>query len=962
MQFDRVMQPIVVGDTVIFGSSSDDHVIALDAKTGAIRWTFVCDGPVRFAPVAWRDKVYVVSDDGHLYALALSDGRLIWKHRGGPNDQKIIGNERMISHWPARGGPVVFANNVFYAAGIWPSDGVSIHALDAESGHQVWANKKTGSLEMDQPHGGARAKSGVSAQGYLLASEELLFVPTGRGVAAAFGRSDGELSYYHLQKNSQRGGAWAMLADDYLFNAGCLFQRSSGELVSQIGSGAMVATPNGIVRTEGKSLAVYLWKDAQRKDRRGESHNYRALEKNKLVDCEENVISLIVAGSDAVCGENGRVCAVDYTRQRNTWWSHKVEGKALGLAYGNGHLVVSTDRGMVYCFDGQPATSESPSNQSQQPNNSASSRPERKAIDLPAAVGQEAVAKIVKATGIDHGYCVDLSCGNGDLLVELARQTKLQIYAVESDPNKVSEARKKLVEAGLYGVRVTVHQGNPTATGLPDRFANLVLSTTSLSDGKISPEMLREMRRIQRPYGGTLCSGQRNNLKVERGGDLVGAGSWTHQNSNPANTLCSDDKLIKGPLGMRWFRDVDFLLPNRHGQAPAPLYHRGIMVVGGLDGLCALDAYNGHTLWVHDLPGNLSEYDGIHHDVGVGETGSNFCLSDDSVYVRNGATCRRIDLQTGSLLAEYHIPSSDDKENVNWGFLAFSDGLIYGSVLNEGHRVSPRYKLSSLRTESVSFFALDPNTREVVWMYKADDSIRNNAIAIGGGSVYLIDREIPVADHVSNPKRNGRHGPLLKPGEHKSGLLLALDARSGEVRWKNDADIFGTQLAVSLQHQVLLMNFQAVRHNFFKLPSETGGRLAGFDTKTGRRLWNQLAEYETRPLINDDLVFAQGGAWNLKTGKPVSFPFSRSYGCGQISASTNLMLFRSGTLGYLDLTRDAGTENYGGTRPSCWINAIPAGGIVLVPEGSTKCNCSYQMKAWFALGEQRFENGSKDSQ
>ena len=67
------------------------------------------------------------------------------------------------------------------------------------------------------------------------------------------------------------------------------------------------------------------------------------------------------------------------------------------------------------------------------------------------------------------------------------------------------------------------------------------------------------------------------------------------------------------------------------------------------------------------------------------------------------------------------------------------------------------------------------------------------------------------------------------------------------------------------------------------------------------------------------------------------------------------MLFRSGTLGYLDLSRDAGTENFGGMRPGCFINAIPAGGLVLAPDGSSKCRCSYQMRAWFALREKSTE-------
>jgi hypothetical protein len=57
-------------------------------------------------------------------------------------------------------------------------------------------------------------------------------------------------------------------------------------------------------------------------------------------------------------------------------------------------------------------------------------------------------------------------------------------------------------------------------------------------------------------------------------------------------------------------------------------------------------------------------------------------------------------------------------------------------------------------------------------------------------------------------------------------------------------------------------------------------------------------------------------------------------------------------LGYVDLTRSAGTENFGGVRPGCWINAIPAAGLALMPDGSAKCACSYQMHSWLALQPQ----------
>ena len=149
------------------------------------------------------------------------------------------------------------------------------------------------------------------------------------------------------------------------------------------------------------------------------------------------------------------------------------------------------------------------------------------------------------------------------------------------------------------------------------------------------------------------------------------------------------------------------------------------------------------------------------------------------------------------------------------------------------------------------------------------------------------------------------------------------------------------------------MYYQAVKHNFFKLPSEIGGRMAAFDVKAGSRLWDKKVNYRTRPLINDDVIYAEGGAWVLKTGEPIPWDFKRSYGCGQITGSTHMLLFRSATLGYLDMTRAAGTENFGGIRPGCWFNAIAAGGLALVPDGLSKCACSYQMRSWLALQQKR---------
>ncbi len=191
--FDQAFQPVIADGLLVFGSSVDDRVHAFDSSTGQKRWTFFTDGPVRLAPVIWQQRVYVASDDGFLYCLSASDGRQLWKFLGGPNNRMVLGNDRMTSAWPARGGPVVLDNVVYFAAGVWPTDGFHLHALEARTGKPLWSNRDTGSLYMPQPHAGAYGRSGVAAQGHLVASGTNLLVPTGRAVPAAFDRTTGKL-------------------------------------------------------------------------------------------------------------------------------------------------------------------------------------------------------------------------------------------------------------------------------------------------------------------------------------------------------------------------------------------------------------------------------------------------------------------------------------------------------------------------------------------------------------------------------------------------------------------------------------------------------------------------------------------------------------------------------------------------------------------------------------------------
>ena len=152
---------------------------------------------MRFPPAVEAGRLLFVSDDGHLYCLDALTGALIWKLRGGPSERKVLGNHRLVSTWPARGGVVVDQGLAYFAASIWPFMGTFIYAVDIESGAFRWRNDSTGALWLNQPHRNP-AFAGIAPQGALCLSGDALLVPGGRSVPACFDRGNRRLPLFSL--------------------------------------------------------------------------------------------------------------------------------------------------------------------------------------------------------------------------------------------------------------------------------------------------------------------------------------------------------------------------------------------------------------------------------------------------------------------------------------------------------------------------------------------------------------------------------------------------------------------------------------------------------------------------------------------------------------------------------------------------------------------------------------------
>ena len=639
MLFDRAHEVVIGGGVLLFGSSADCRVIALDAATGQERWTFFTDAPVRFAPAIWKDRAFVASDDGYLYCLALADGSLIQKWRGGRSDEMLLGNGRMVSRWPTRGGPVIRDGVVYFAAGIWQSEGIFLLAIDADSGRELWRNEDAGKIYMPQPHGGAMAESGVSAQGYLVATPDTLLVPTGRAVPAAFWRHDGRFHYYHLQANGHVGGTQTVAAGGSFYNGGSTFNIGTGALEGKPGPGAIAALPDYVVHGGKRELKAIKVVEKMVPDRKGTPVATRVHEVAWSLPGVDGSACVVAAGDTIVAGGGTTVTAVDAPSHK-VIWKAEVDGSPHGMAVANGRLYVSTDRGSIYCFGGDSAKPAE-----------IAAAPVQPAIDARHVAAAE---EIIRRTGVHEGFCLDLDCGDGGLALAIAQKSNLQVYALCSSADQASAVRKRLSAAGLYGTRVTVHYQETGKSRYGKYFADLVVSSASLDSGPIAMTDLK-LPLALRPGGGIACTGRLGTMQIFTRQPLAKTGNWTHQYSDLGNTSCSADEVVQGQLRALWYRDVDLEMPQRHGRGPAPLFYEGRMFVEGMGALRAVDAYNGRNLWEFSLPSVLTAYNADHLN-GTAVTGSNFCVASSGVYVHDKQRCYRLDAATGKKLGEFASP------------------------------------------------------------------------------------------------------------------------------------------------------------------------------------------------------------------------------------------------------------------------------------------------------------------
>ena len=997
MRYDRCYEPVVMGKTMFIGSSRNDSVRALATDTGAEKWVFYADGPVRFAPVAWQGRLYLVSDDGWLYCLDAETGGVVWKSRGGPTDRKVLGNKRLISMWPARGAPVIVDDTVYWAASIWPFMGIFISALDAETGDVVWENDGSGSIFMKQPHN-SPSFGGVAPQGHLVAVGDRLLIPGGRSTPACYNRLTGELEYYNLAAEGKRGGSYVSAIGEVFFNSNYLYGLETGSRLlgvrdEPVLTDETIYAPNdeGIVALDLKSLRSV---EVDRKVVDKKTGEEKTVKVTKwVIDTlwtvpEADVSVLTKAGSRLYAGKPNTLVAIDIPGPGSkpaVAWRANLDGTPASMLAADDRLFVVTLEGDVYCFGPEKVTPVS--------------YPDVVAAGAQTGRWTDKAAAIIEATGVTEGYCLAFGVGSGRLLEELARQTELHIVAIEPEKEKVTQARQRLDAAGLYGTRVAVIHASPESLPLPQYLASLIVCEDVRASGFSTDEGFAEKAFYSlRPYGGVVCvadskgrrqafrraineaelataevEGAGGFLLLKREGSLPGSADWTHQYGDPANTVVSKDSLVRLPLGILWFggsaSHMDVL--PRHGHGPPEQIVGGRLFIQGIDCLSARDVYTGRVLWKRELP-HLNTF-GVYYDhtykpdpldtsynqvhiAGANARGTNFVATPDRVYVIHGKSCLGLDPATGETLSEFTLPvPRDTGKPSEWGYIGvYQDLLIAGAdfVKYSDHYTpeKPSYREDFDKTSSKRLVVMDRDSGHVLWSFRSNSGLRHNAIAVGSDKVFCIDM---MPQRVAEQLEETDGQPTRLP------RIMALDVRTGEVLWSTTESVFGTWLGYSEEYDVLL---QAGRPSSDMLAGEPNKQMIAYRGADGTVLWSKDGgrSYRGPPMLHGDRIIVQGLAFDLLsgelkmrrnplTGEETLWTFTRNYGCNYAIASEHLITFRSAAAGYFDLEHDGGTGNFGGFKSGCTSNLVAANGVLNAPDYTRTCTCSYQNQCSLAL-------------
>ena len=936
---DQADVPLIVQDMtgamhVLIASSANDRLVAIDPATGKIEWQYVTRAPIRYAPSVANGIAYLGADDGIVRAIDVANGNELWQTCVGPDMPWIIGNDRLISPHPIRTSALVQDGAVYATAGLFPGQGVYAVSLSATTGDVVW-----------------RRKIKQSPQGYLLADSQKVFVPTGRSQPFAPNIMDGKF----LFDLPSPGGSFCMLTPDAFFSGPGndstiqVKPSASGAKMLSFHGKQVVAGGGRIWTANGTKIVCRRLQDVIEGNQEPEWSVACKLDDSMIVSGSETPTVFVAGGSQvelfrASTGTASETLSVgDPSEQIKYLAVSRMPDKQQDL------LVASTDSGKLFAWTG--GSTPHPKDWSNVP--------------IPA-VGQSLaseseISRIEQIKGhlkCPRGWALVLEDGTGGLVDALVKETELRIVSLVSRSADVERLRLEFHRRGLYGHRVTVlpHEQSGQFPFSKSIF-NLVL------EAETTTYETSQLLDLVAPESGFLWRAEL--ARPQMASSPKGIGNWRHQYASPSNGADSQDAIVGNATAFRllWFGGVGpSRMPDRHLRGPAPLSTGGATVLQGDGMLIGIDPANGTERWQVLLPEYSMRYV-TPFDAGYA------CLTEtgNQLVIAANQELWRIDAYSGRILNKTQVPS----KNSMWGYVAESNDRIYASLMKP---TAPRTAMDN-RTRYTYVNSDYRSERPLVTSRRLDclrfdgrnDWTHASPGVIANGTFSLNDKHIVFVE--SRSKKCVEHETDRIPMSilMEEAFLVCLAPETGRIQWEVPVQWEDARNILYAQ----LANGKVVLTTSKSVDDKAVYAIRVFDAEDGSLTWEQSHPHNKQGLFHGEQVHhpvvlhrpdgsvvlvaepflyeLANGERVVPTGSPSDWGLRRpGHSCGTISGAGDCLFFRANNPTVLNLSTSSFSA-LAPTRAGCWINMIPAGGRLLVPEASASCVCNYSIQTSMAF-------------
>jgi outer membrane protein assembly factor BamB len=567
--------------------------------------------------------------------------------------------------------------------------------------------------------------------------------------------------------------------------------------------------------------------------------------------------------------------------------------------------------------------------------------------------------QILQNTSAVRGMCLVVGSIDEELLLQLCRDSRLRFVVADTDAERVSVLRRTLQENGVYGNQVSVHHVSKLSH-LPfaGNWANVVLAT-----GETDSKGLLEVERHVRPDGGVALLMHPNTTELPahfepietsdgevwqryQRAPLADIGEWSHLYGGPDNSAFAGEHLG----GAKTADDLDVLWvgrpgpryqADRSGRKPSPLSTGGRLFLQGLHRIIAVDHFNGTVLWSLEIPG-LERFN-------MPRDCSNWCANRDYLFVAVKGECWKIDTASGEVVSRTDAADASAEAPMEWGYVATQNGRVYGSAVRADTSWTSFWGGGDAgwydaRTGPVTFpicsdrlFCNDITTDELTWEYNRG-VVLNSTITISADTMYFVE---------------SRNSEIMAAKERRVGdarlwqdlHLVAIDAETGSPKWEKKLDAMSQKVVFYLAHAADQLTLVSSADATFKVTS--------FADSDGRERWTQTTAWlkgkgdhgkaMSRPAIVGDRLFVRPAVLSLKDGTVLPQTMPVKHGCGTYACTADAVFLRSGDVTMWN-PENSDTSSWPRLRPDCWLSTIPAGGMLLSPEGGGGCSCGSWME------------------